>query len=151
MTRGSLLLVLAACVAIAVVLSVRYSRQASVDHPFVNFSFTPLPTPVSPQSYAAEDVGKPGIPKLSEWERASLQDVLRKTPPNDRKDLRFAFAKPFSKQASSQFVVFQTNGSLVNGGNGGYKDFKVLNDPSCNSGYDPQEGRVFAAPECLAE
>lgn len=112
--------------------------------------FLPAPMPSAPQTYRASSMGLPHTPALSSDQRRELACMLRKTPARERQFLRFGFSRGPGKP---EFIVFSTGGHTPDGdaGNGGYYNFGILNEASCNGGYDPHDGTVFAATGCLVD
>ena len=84
-----------------------------------------------PIEYAAEDVGKPGFPKLTRYELVALRELRRV---DDSPQLRIAWVDG-PDGPNSEFIIFDETGEPCNGNAGGYR---VLNG-RCNEFYEPGE------------
>ena len=96
------------------------------------------PNIVGPPSYRANDVGRPGVPPLSQSQRRMLHSIQRYV---HSRTLRFAFLD----NSFSPFVIFDAEFGPCTGFAPGYW---VMNSTSVNTYYEPGEapGDVHAVP-----
>ena len=79
---------------------------------------------VGPTSYAAQDVGKPGLPKVSPKDLATLKRIIRTA---GDPTLRFAYVM-------GEFIVYDA----FNGPCAGMVRYRVING-ACNEFYEPYD------------
>ncbi len=95
-----------------------------------------------PQSYRVADIGKPGVPKLTEGQAALVGRVVRSVKSDT---LRIAWVDDTAER--SKFIIFDA----LDGPCGTGRPYDVLNG-ACNEEYEPGENpyHTFPAPDCFA-
>jgi hypothetical protein len=108
---------------------------------------------VLPTSFAASDIGKPGVPALTTQQQRTVLQIVNRAPKEIRWRLRFAITGA-EGYPHNQLVVLdpglaRPDGSFSSSRNSdAYQCFKVIGTSNCNTEFNPRHDFIFTATIC---
>lgn len=140
---------IAIVVCLVIVLGCSTASRAQHNSTYGPGGMQALPTlPPQVRSYSVGDIGKDGVPKLTQGQLATIKHIQSQLPPSARRRIRFVFSGT-DGQPKTTFYVVDPAGAPPNGiiRPGTVETFRVLNE-GCNRFYDPLRDVVFTAMQC---